>query len=252
MQVTLPVKLCNPQPAKETPSDQERPPWEGADGYGVEPGPVLVPGTWTPRQATSSLSLQDLESHKGLLCPGRRTEGDDLPPGEGPRGEGRGQGGVVARSPQVFDAGSPGATVYSLWDPGHIINLFGSSVFTSVKWVPYSLPQQRFLWGLNEVASHCFTIIVRRSGRLIQPFTYLTTPGGSSLGVLSLLEGLRGGQIPKGGPGTMDWAPEAWREAVTSLLPPSGIKWECCTREALQEPEESLMMLPGQVSLGVP
>ena len=135
----------------------------------------------------------------------------------------------MARSPQVFDAGSPGATVYSLWDPGHIINLFGSSVFTSVKWVPYSLPQQRFLWGLNEVASHCFTIIVRRSGRLIQPFTYLTTPGGSSLGVLSLLEGLRGGQIPKGGPGTMDWAPEAWREAVTSLLPPSGIKWECCT-----------------------
>ena len=35
----------------------------------------------------------------------------------------------------------------------------------------------------------------------------------------------------------MDWAPEAWRETVTSLLSPSGIKWECCTREALQEPK---------------
>lgn len=35
----------------------------------------------------------------------------------------------------------------------------------------------------------------------------------------------------------MDWAPEAWREAVPSLLPPSVLKWECCTREARQEPE---------------
>lgn len=49
--------------------------------------------------------------------------------------------------PQIFDAGSPGATVYSLWDPGHFINLFGSSVFTSVKWVSYSLPHRDFCGG---------------------------------------------------------------------------------------------------------
>lgn len=80
MQVPLPVKLCNPSPAGETPSIKRGLPGRGQMVVGWSQARCLSLELWTPRQATSSLSLQDFESHKGLLCPGRRTEGGDLPP----------------------------------------------------------------------------------------------------------------------------------------------------------------------------